>query len=145
MAEDTSAIDSILDATLDDLADLPAFKSFNAGTHLVTIKWAKKTVNEKPCLELGLTLVETVEQADTTAPPDAVGTQSSTLYMLTNEVSQGKLKQVMAVLAASTGLSKMSEIIGASDGLTVKVVTSLRADKTDPTRVYLDLKSMEVV
>lgn len=142
---DTSSIDSILDATLDDLKDLPEFTPFHPGTHIVSLKWDKKIVNDKPCLELTLTMVETVELVDSTLPPNAAGSTTSTLYQLTNEISQGKLKEVMKVLATSTGLSVMSEIIAASNGLVVKAVTSVRADKTDPTKMYGDLKRIEIV
>lgn len=142
---DLSSVDALLDMNLDDLKDLPDFKPFNAGTHIVTLKWERKVVNKNPCVELGLKLVETVEQTDTTAAPNAVGSETSILYQLANEISQGKLKQVMVTLSKATGQTQMSAIIEASNGMTVKAVTSLRADKTDPTKVYGDLKSIEVV
>ena len=51
-------LDALLDGTLDDLADVPGFETFNPGAHKVTINWKK--VDKKPAFSLGLTLVETV-------------------------------------------------------------------------------------
>ena len=45
------SIDSILDSTLDDLADMPEFKPFPAGAHKCTFDFEAKTINGKPAVK----------------------------------------------------------------------------------------------
>ena len=89
-------MDSLLDASLDDLADMPEFGTYPAGTHRVIIQWEKKEVNKHPSLELAMKAVETTELSNPTEDqPLAAGAEGSVLFMLDNEFSQGKLKVVL--------------------------------------------------
>lgn len=134
----TDMLSSLLDANLDDLADLPEFGVFPAGAHKVCIKWEEKIVNNHPCIELQMTAIETEELSNPEDTPLAPGAEGSVLFMLDNEFGQGKLKQVAAPLAAATGESSLRGIINASSGMEVSVVTKVRMNK-DKTQSYTDI------
>lgn len=136
-------IDSLLDGSIDDLADLPEFAVFPNGVHKVRIKWEKKEVNKHPALELKMALIETVELANAADTPLAVGAESNILYMLDNEFGQGKMKEIMKVLSAATGTAKISETMEASNGMEVQVVTKVRQNK-DKTQSYTDITKIIV-
>lgn len=132
-------IDSLLDSSIDDLCDLPEFSIYPAGMHTVAISWEKKEVNKHPALELKMRLIETVElaQPEADTPPNP-GAESSVLYMLDNEFSQGKLKAIMKSLAAELGTGTISETIEASRGMEVNAVCKVRQNK-DKTQSYNDI------
>lgn len=132
-------IDSILDSSIDDLADLPAFQVFPSGVHRAIINWEKKEVNNHPCMELKMKAVETIELANPAEDaPLAAGTESSVLFMLDNEFGQGKFKAIIKQLAEATGTSKISEAVDASQGMEVQVVCKVRQNK-DKTQSYTDV------
>lgn len=138
-ANETVNIDSLLDASLDDLADLPEFGTFPAGTHKVLISWEKKEINKHPSLELSMKAVETVELANPTEDaPLAAGAEGNVLFMLDNEFSQGKLKLVMKSLAGMFGGATITDVMEASNGMEVTVVTKVRQNK-EKTQSYTDL------
>lgn len=130
----------LLDMDLDELADLPEFKVFPAGAHRVTISWANKVINNKPSVELNLTMIEVLELAD---PNDATvinaGDSCGILFMLKNndgsknEISEGQLKKIMTELRESgvEGRS-VAEIMENSQGMECIVVTTKKEDKKNP-------------
>lgn len=123
-------LDSILDSSIDDLADLPEFAVFPNGVHRVIIDWESKTVNDHACIELKLKAIETVELANPAADtPLVAGTESSVLFMLDNEFGQGNFKTLAKQLGAALGLSKIGEVVEASKGMEVQVVCKVRQNK----------------
>jgi hypothetical protein len=132
-------LDSLLETTLDDLADLPTFEPYPAGAHRVTISFEEKVINKKPAVELKLVGISTEELSDTTDTPIVQGQETQVLYILTkddgskNEVSQGKLKEVLKPLAEATGESNMRAIMSAAKGMEVLVVTKKRHNKQNDT------------
>lgn len=136
---DTTNIDSLLDGTLDDLADMPEFGTYPAGTHRCIIQWEKKEVNKHPSLELKMKAVETVELSNPTEDaPLAAGAEGNVLFMLDNEISQGKLKIVLKCLAGMFGGASIKEVTETSNGMEVTVVTKVRQNK-DKSQSYTDL------
>ena len=139
-------MDSLLDGTLDDIADLPEFKNFEAGAHRVTASWSLKEItNHGMCPEVKFTLQETMEKADEQAASGAAGDECSALFMLDNEFGAGKFKATIAPFAAALGLSQPRAIIEAAQGVDCVIITGLRADKKNPDKVYLEIKDIEVV
>lgn len=127
-------LDSILDSSIDDLADLPEFAVFPAGVHTVVINWESKEVNKHPAMELKMRAVETVELSNPeTDSPLTAGTESSVLYMLDNEFGQGKFKTLIKQLAGHFGTTKISETLEASQGMEVQVVCKVRQSKDKST------------
>lgn len=135
-------LDSLLDGTLDDLADMPEFKPFPAGAHsiLATLidKTAKKDhVNGHPAYELRMKLEEHLELVN---PEEALqkGAETGILYMLDNEMGQGQFKKLLAAIAVKfPGLSNRETAAQVKD-LAMAVVTKQRANK-DKTQMYTDL------
>jgi hypothetical protein len=88
-------------------------------------------------------LVETIELTNPTDQPLAPGAEGSVLFMLDNEFGQGKMKAVMKPLGVAVGLTKISEIVAASKGMEVTIVTKVRQNK-DKTQSYTDIAKVLV-
>lgn len=139
-------INSLLDMTLDDIADLPEFKPFPAGVHRVTLRFTQKEINKHPAMEMTMRALETLELADPTSDtPLVAGTEASMAYHMDNEIGLGKLKKVLKELASASGETSVGGIIEAAQGVEVIVVTSKRTDKNEATKVYMDVKKVQVV
>ena len=141
---DNMNFDALLDANLDDLADLPAFESFPAGVHRATISIKQKVVNDKPGMEVSLIGIETVELSKPEEDkPITAGQVSSSLYFLDNEFGQGAFKKLIAPLAASLGVSSIRDLVDQCTGTEVEAVTSFRTNKkTGDT--YFEIKKLIV-
>ena len=138
-------LNSILDSSIDDLADLPEFGIYPSGVHRVIINWESKEVNKHPSMEMKMKLIETVELANPAEDqPVAAGTESSSLFMLDNEFGQGAFKQIMKVLAGACGTNKISETVDASQGMEVQVVVAVKPDKKDPTTMRMNVRKVIV-
>ena len=138
-------LDSILDSSIDDLADLPEFGIYPAGVHRVIINWESKEINKHPSMEMKMKLVETVELANPAEDqPPQQGQESSSLFMLDNEFGQGAFKQIMKTLAAACGTNKISETVEASNGMEVQVVVAVKPDKKDPTVSRMNIRKVIV-
>jgi len=145
---DNFDINSLLDGTIDDLADLPEFKPFPAGTHVVTLKIIDKTapkdrVNNHPGFEFKMKAVETLELASSDDTPLVAGAEAGVLYLLDNPIGQGSFKKLLASAAEHFGAKSNRELIADLDGATVVVVTRTRQNK-DKTQTYTDIVEMKV-
>lgn len=137
-------INELLDATLDDLADVPAFAILPVGSHIVSSSAELKEVNDKPVVELSFILVEHVELDD---PEEALveGTECNAAFFLATEFGQGNFKEIAIPLGAALGVSKLRDVIEAWQDIEVAVVTTQRADKNDKTKKYMQIKTLTVV
>lgn len=141
-------IDSILDSTLDDLADLPEFKNFPAGSHAATASMEKKVINDHPCVEITFTMKETLELSDpATAEEDLckAGDSANVLFMLDNEYGQGNFKKVASVFGQAMGTTKLSEIVEQVKDIDVVVTTSIKSDKKDKEKLRMNIVELAVV
>lgn len=143
-------LDQLLDGTLDDLADLPEFKSFPPGTHRVTVSMVDKTAKDKlvgghPAYELRMKYLETIELAASDDVSPVVGSEDSVLYMLDNEFGQGALKKILTVAAAQFG-AKPNRILLNEDMQNVEclVVTKSRQNK-EKTKSYTDIVELQII
>lgn len=122
--------DSLLDATLDDLADLPEFSDFPAGVHRCTISISQKSINSKPAMEVKLIGIETVELAKPEEDkPITAGHSCSSLFFMDNEFGQGAFKKLIAPLAANLGASSLREVVEGAEGMECEVVTTFKHNK----------------
>jgi hypothetical protein len=147
-AQDNFDIDAMLDGTLDDLADLPEFKPYPAGTHAVILTIVDKTaaknrVNNHPGFEVKMKAVETLELANSEDTPLVAGAETSVLYLLDNPIGQGSFKKLLASAAEHFGAKSNRELIADLQGATVAVVTRTRQNK-DKTQTYTDIVEMKV-
>jgi len=135
-------LDSILDSSIDDLADLPEFAVFPNGVHKVIIDFESKEVNKHPCVEMKMKAIETIELANPAADtPLEAGAESSVLFMLDNEFGQGKFKAIVKTLAGALGTNKISETVEAAKGMEVQAVCKVRQNK-DKTQSYTDVSKI---
>lgn len=156
----SASLDDLLDGTLDDLADAPAFKPFPAGAHMLKINWiTDQPINDIPTVKLKLTYVEVAELANQEDALPAVGDTTEVAYMLkkkdadgklvANELAQGQLKEVISSLKAGLGLEIATnrEVMAASESMEVLVSTTVRVDKRDKNdlKYYTAVKSVAVV
>ena len=134
----------LLDAKLDDLEDLPEFKPFHPGAHKVLATFAEKTINDKAAVELTLKLVETLELSDTQLKPDEPGTECSMAFFLDNEFARGNLKKCATPFGEALGYGTIREIVEGVKEVECLILTTLRKDKNDPDRFYLNIKEIQI-
>ena len=142
-----SEIDNLLDSTLDDLEDLPEFKPFAAGAHRVSLSLSQKQINDVDCVEASLKMIENLELADPNLEEEDIpkpGDEASSLFMLNNEFGRGNLKRVLAALADTIGSRNNREIIEGAKDIECIVITSIKLDKKDSDKKYLNIKELQV-
>lgn len=147
-------IDDLLDGTLDDLADVPSFKPFPAGAHVCKLGWEIKQIGVSPAVELKLTYVSTAELSNDSDTMPTPGDTTSTAFILKtkegkkNELAEGQWKEILNSLKEG-GIegNTPKELMAASEGLEVLVVTTIRLDKRDPQDIkpYTQVKSVSVI
>lgn len=152
-------IDSLLDGTLDDLADAPEFKPYPIGAHKVVIKWETKQLDDKKLQGKKNTLVmmhmKAMETVETAAGSDEVcspGQEETISFFLVHhsspkamEIGQGAFKEVMKSLAGHYGSKSNRELMADSEGAEVLVTTGLRKDKNDAAKRYTTLEKLMVI
>lgn len=148
----SSVLDSLLDTTLDDLADLPTFAVFADGAHQVKINFEAKEVNKNPCIEMKLKLTATLEQSDMTETPSAPDTETNMLFQLNNEFGQGKLKLISEGIKTSVWPGEavsLRRLVEEVKDLECVIVTKKRKGKkkddgSEPS-VFMDILKLEVM
>ena len=141
-------LDNILDASLEELADLPEFKPFAPGVHEVSIELTPKTIGTHPSVELMMTMVKTIEMADPAQEVPAPGATASVAFMLDIDIGQGKFKEMLKPIAEHLGITisekgAIRTVIEKSKGMICKVVTNVRAGKEEG-QVFMNVKSLAV-
>ena len=140
-----SALDSILDVQLEDLADRPAFVvPPNGAYNAIILSMEEKTIGEHPAIEVKFQFVETLELANEADTPVAAGTESSCAFMLDNEYGVGDFKAFTAPLATALGVTTGRDVVAGAAGMQVMVVVKNRKNK-DKTQTYLGIDSIQVL
>ena len=140
-----SSLDNILDATLDDLADMPSIQLFPNGAHKVRLE--SKVNKEKVSVQLTLHYIEPQELADPTSIAPAAGDKNTVFYNLkkkdgtANEYAQGALKELIKVLQGTFGGSSTSEVLENAKDAEVAVVTKIKVGTGD----YLGKDNLDIV
>jgi hypothetical protein len=147
MSNDTFDINSILDGTLDDLADIPEFKAFPPGTHRCVIYFETNTEDKaNPFITLKLKALETVElPSGSTDDPVSKDQETNKRYYLANEYGQGDFKEVMKQLGEHFGPQSNRDMMAAAQNAEALVVTDTRIDKKDKSKKYLEIKAIQIV
>lgn len=148
MSEATFDIDSLLDTSLDDVADLPEFVTPPPGFYKLTLKkLEQKAINDKPALIFHYAVVETLELVNPTNDKVAGEGKSefSESFFLNNENGLAYAKKSLAPLAAHFGVKTVREIIAACEGgLEIAATVKNRANK-DKTALYPSVSNIIVV
>jgi hypothetical protein len=140
-----SDLDTLLDSTLDDLEDLPQFAVFPAGASKCLATLSSKDVNKKPAIELSFKMVESIELVDPQATAPKEGDQSSSLFFLDNEFGRGKFKAIAGYFADYVGSTRLRDIVEGVKDVEVILVSAAKVDKHDDTKIYLEVKELQVV
>lgn len=84
-------IQDLLDASIDNIEDLPSTDAWPVGAHLVSAKLEVNNKDPKKPMIIGrVTLIETAEQADPEAKPAKAGDQYGFMYGLIKKDSNGE-------------------------------------------------------
>ena len=140
-----SDLDTLLDATLDDLEDLPEYKTYPPGAHKVTATLEAKEINNKPAIELSFKYLEAIELEGSDAVSPSAGDESSTLFFLDNEYGRGNLKNALTAFHDFAGGGTNREIVEAVKDVECVILTSYGKNKNDPDKPYLNVKEIQVV
>ena len=151
MNANTSSIDNILDATLDDLADAPSIQLYPNGAHKVKIEFKVDAV--KASVQLMMEYVEVLELSDPTATAPAPGDKNSVFFFLknkdgkANEYAQGALKILLQSLkAGGCEGSTSNEVMESAKGMEVAIVSKIRLGRGEYVgRDNLEVTKMEVI
>jgi hypothetical protein len=138
-------MNALLDATLDDIADLPEFKNYPIGAHKVLATFTTKQIAGKDAIELSFKYQECMGLADENDAAPAAGDTCSTMFMLDNEFGQGNFKKCAKPFAEALGFRTLRDIIEGVKDVECVILTGLRADKNDKEKLYMQVKEIQVV
>ncbi len=143
-----SEMDDLLDGTLDDLADLPAFEPYPVGSHKVMATFEQKEdgINGHPAIELKFKYEECLELANEEDKTPDQGALSGTIFMMDNQFGVGNFKKLAKPFQEALGFTTLREIIDGVKDVECAIMTSIRTDKKDPDDIkyYLNVKDIIV-
>lgn len=150
----------LLDATLDDLADLKKFEPLAAGIYRTSVNWTYPANDEFNIVQVDLTNQECLEVpgVDEENLP-AVGKKASFYMRLSrkdgepmvwadgtpNDQDQGRLKEILKALAPvfnPDGTLTIRQMIEASEGAEVIVQLKVKASKKDADVKFNEIKTL---
>jgi hypothetical protein len=150
----------LLDATLEDLADLKKFEPLPVGSYRMGIKWSFPADDQVVIVQLDLAVLECLEVpgVEEDKLPE-VGKKASFYMRLqnkdgspilwpsgeVNDQDQGRLKEILLALAPvfnPDGTLSNKGMIEASEGAEVLVALKIRVNKRDPDMKFNQIKSI---
>jgi len=149
---------NLLDSSIDELADLEKFTPIPAGSHRVRLEWTFPEHETDVVVQLKLTVVETLEMANSAEEAPEPGKSGNIRFALqrkdgspiltqsgkVNTFGQGQLKEVIQVLQPVFGGSTTREVIENSQGAEVVAMLKVRASKNDPDSKFNEIKALIV-
>lgn len=136
---------SLLDKSIDDIEDLPGFECPVNGIYSLKFSTGTKNVNNKDAVEANFEVIECIEQNDPNETPTIPGTKFSSLYFLDNDISMGKLKELLAPVAAHFGEKNLAVLVtDTCKDLIVAAKVKRRYDKNDKDKVYPDVSGLQI-
>jgi len=130
---------SMLDDNLDDIPDLPVFGVPPKGSYKVMFKGLEpKSVNNKACQEIGISIMETRELADPDAVPPAAGMEVSELVWFHNDPvkAKGVLKLKFQAIADELQENNLKALVAKATGMELYAFIDVRRDKEDKEKLY---------
>jgi hypothetical protein len=150
MAQDqTFNLDTLLDGTLDDIADLPEFRPYPTGAHKVSFK-IEQNAKDLEAKKLSIyyvqmVAIETLELSNPEETPLTAGSRASTRYDLSNQYGQGAFKKILASIATVyPGKSNRELIAVCAESQEAVVITKITTNK-DKTQSYTDIVELTLV
>ena len=96
-------MDSLLEGTLDDLAEVPDFVTYPAGTHRANLSWEMPTKERPTTIGIKFSAIETVELNDANDTPLVPGSLTTVSFKMDHEYGQSNYRKIIASLAAHFG------------------------------------------
>ena len=122
-------MDSLLEGTLDDLAQVPDFVAYPPGSHKVIINWEMPTKERPTTIGLKLSAIETLELNDASHTPLVPGSMTTISFKMDNEFGQSNYRKVITSLSAHFGAGTNREIMEKSAGAECLVITTSKTGK----------------
>jgi hypothetical protein len=159
MVEDPNKVAMLdLEASLDDIEDLPVFATFPTGAYRVRLVAGleRKLIADKSAVEAAMTLLEVIElpkdsleedpitkEMETAPKPGDVG---SVAYMLENKFGLGKYKaDWLLPISRALNTKVIGEIEVGSKGLEFMVVIKRTVDKKDDSKRHMRLQAVAIL
>lgn len=142
---------SLLDATLDTIADLPDFVVPPNGSYILLVKdTGQRDINKQPMVAIDFVVLATVELSKPTEDaPVADGTEFSELFNFGNDPA--KTQQVMkaryAKAAEQMGLpanASLKTVLDALKGQQIRATNTRRKDKNDDSKFYPKIDNIQL-
>lgn len=146
-AKNIVPIEDLMDASIDDLHDLPPFVVPPVGYYKLSVSLDRKLVNEHPSIEAQFVVQETLELKNPAEAQCEAGTKFSVLFTMDNEFGQGAFKLFISPIVAGLGLQgkKVAEVVANVKNVTITATIKQRKDKNDPDRIYANVQNPEVI
>lgn len=142
---------SLIDMDLNEIEDLPGFVVPSNGEYVLKMTTAMKQVNKKAAVETAFEVVECIKKDDDADPDAKVGDKFSMLFFLQADdpdklkISLGKLKELLAGVAESTGQSNVGVLVrDVLANAIVQATVKRRVDKEDKDKVYATVKNLRL-
>lgn len=150
---------NLLDSSIDELADLEKFTPIPAGTHKLMFNWSKPDDDERVIVALKMTVVETLEMANSSEPAPEPGKTSNMRFALcmkdgsplisektgkANTFGQGQLKEILLALQPTFGGATLQEVMDNSEGAEVVATLTVRTNPKDPDQKNNNIKALLV-
>lgn len=130
--------------SLEDLADVPEYRVFPAGTHIVNTTFeVKKSKSLKPMVVVKFTAVETQELVNEADTPLRQGESNLYYCMLDSEYGQADLRKIIGPIATATGVSGLADLIASVNeegGVNLLLTSYTKENKKEPGKVDLKIK-----
>lgn len=135
--------DTLLDKSLDDLADLPEFKTPDTGIYKLAVTMEMKEINKKPAIIAKFKVRELVELEDTSIPEgdrSKAGDGFDVPFMLRNEdgtpneLGEGRFKEFCAPFATHFEEKNLRVLVTEKMNSPVDITAKVKkvARKNDP-------------
>lgn len=124
-------IDDLMDASIDDLADMPKFELPPKGHYKFSVSLMRKVVNDKKNVEATLIVDETLELANSSDQPVEAGSKFSALFNMENEWGQASFKEFIQPISKALGYKTVGEAIAQCQNVKIAAVLKHRIHKED--------------
>lgn len=150
---------NLLDSSIDELADLERFTPIPAGSHKLRLNWTYPEDDTRVVVALTMTVIETLEMANSSEQPPEPGKTSNMRFYLQNKdgtpiisektgkpntFGQGQLKELLAVLKPVFGGDTNRETLANSEGAEVIATLKVKANAKDPDQKNNEIKALVV-
>lgn len=134
--------------SMEDLADIPEFRTFPAGDHVVNTTFeVKKSKKLAPMVVVTFKAIETAELVNEADTPLREGETNKFYCMLNSEYGQADLRKIIGPIATATGTSNLADIISAVNeegGVNLLITTYQREDKKEPGKMDLKIRAVSM-